>query len=318
MSDSFTITGPDRVEIFVYRWLPAGREPRALVQIAHGASEHAGRYGRLADALAGAGYGIYANDHRGHGRTAGTLERFGLAGPDGWNRLIEDTRRLTSHISHAHPRHPIVLLGHSMGSLVAQYYLQRRPEALRAVVLSGTLSALPPGSEDLDARVDAAIARQGRDVPSEDFAMLFVGFNDRFADSGPPAGPTGFEWLSRDHAEVQKYVDDPWCGLPLSNGFVADSLRPRSEIWAPGSEERIPKHIPILFIAGEEDPVGEFGEGVRRLAERYRRAGLRVTERIYPGARHEMFNETNREEVHRDLLDWLEQVVAEEPRRRVP
>ncbi len=310
MSDSFMLTAPDGVEVVVYRWLPEGQEPRAVVQIAHGASEHAGRYERLAHVLTRAGYAVYANDHRGHGRTAGTLERFGVAGPDGWNRLLEDTRRLTDHISRAHPERMIVLLGHSMGSLVAQYYLQRGPEALRAVVLSGTLSSLPPGSEDLGARLDVAIASQGRDVPSEDFSMLFAGFNEPFVDTAPPGGPTGFEWLSRDHAEVRKYVDDPWCGLPLSNGFVADSLRQRDEIWGPGSEQRLPKGIPVLFIAGDQDPVGEFGEGVRRLAERYRRVGVRVSERIYRGARHEIFNETNRDEVHADLLDWLRQVTT--------
>jgi alpha-beta hydrolase superfamily lysophospholipase len=309
MTDSFTLSAPDGVQIVVYRWLPEG-EPRGVVQIAHGASEHARRYERLAHVLTGAGYAVYANDHRGHGRTAGSLERFGVAGADSWNRLVEDTSRLTGDIAHAHPGLPIALLGHSMGSLVAQYYLQRGAEALRGVVLSGTLASLPPGAEDIGERLDAAIARQGRDVPSEDFAMLFVGFNDSFVDSAPPGGPTGFEWLSRDHAEVRKYVDDPWCGLPLSNGFVADSLRERDEIWGPGSDERLPKGIPVLFIAGDQDPVGEFGEGVRRLAQRYRRAGVRVTERIYPGARHEVFNETNRDEAHRDLLNWLKQLIA--------
>jgi len=317
MSDVFTITAADGAPIAVYRWLPAAGTPRAMIQIAHGASEHAGRYTRLAEVLTAAGYGVYANDHRGHGRTAGALERFGVAGPDGWNRLVDDARQLTEHIARAHPGCAIVLLGHSMGSLVAQYYLQRDPRALHGVVLSGTLSALPPGSEDLDARIDAAIRQQGRDVPSEDFAMLFVGFNDRFADSGPPAGATGFEWLSRDHAEVKKYVDDPWCGLPLSNGFVADSLRQQSDIWGPGAEERIPRHLPVLFVAGDQDPVGEYGEGVRRLADRYRRAGIPVTEHIYAGARHEVFNEINRDDVHRDLLTWLEQIMAEEKGPRI-
>lgn len=311
MSDSFTITAPDGVEIVVYRWLPAFGEPRAMVQIAHGASEHALRYDRLARVLTGAGYGVYANDHRGHGRTAGTLERFGIAGPDGWDRLVADTERLAARIASAHPGLPIVLVGHSMGSLVAQAVLQHGAKGLRAVVLSGTLSSLPV-SDDYGARVDAAIARDGRGAPSEEFAALFAGFNDPFVDPARPEEATGFEWLSRDPAEVRKYVDDPWCGQLLTNGFVADNWRGLAEIWAPGSEERIPKGIPVLFIAGEQDPVGEFGEGVRRLAERYRQAGISVTERIYPGARHEVFNETNRDQVHRDLLAWLDEVLQGE------
>jgi alpha-beta hydrolase superfamily lysophospholipase len=310
ISDPFTMKVPDGVDLYVYRWLPGGVQPRAVVQIAHGASEHAGRYERLARELTGAGYGVYANDHRGHGRTAGSLERFGIASHDNWNRLVDDARLLTERIADAHPGRPIVLLGHSMGSLVAQACLQRGAKGLTAAVLSGTLSSLPSGAEDLGPRVEEAIAREGRDAPSQDFAMLFVGFNDAFVASPPPGGPTGFEWLSRDQVEVQKYVDDPWCGLPLSNGFVADNVRGLDEIWAPGSDERLPRHIPVLFIAGDQDPVGEFGQGVRRLAERYRRVGIRVTERLYPGARHEMFNETNRDQVHRDLLDWLEEVRA--------
>ena len=109
---------------------------------------------------------------------------------------------------------------------------------------------------------------------------------------------------------MRRYVDDPWCGLPLTSGFVADNLRGLAGIWEPGSERRIPTRVPVLFIAGDQDPVGEFGAGVRRLAERYRQAGIAVTERLYAGARHEMFNETNRDEVHRDLLAWLDRAIA--------
>ena len=141
--ESLAIRASDGVEIALYRSLPAAR-PRGVVQIAHGASEHARRYERLAGVLAEAGYGVYANDHRGHGRTAGSLDRFGIAGPDGWSRIVADQKFLTGHIARAHPGHPIVLLGHSMGSLIAQSYLQAGAEPLRAVVLSGTLSSLPP------------------------------------------------------------------------------------------------------------------------------------------------------------------------------
>jgi alpha-beta hydrolase superfamily lysophospholipase len=311
MFDDFTLRAVDGLEIAVYRCLPDRGEPRAVVQICHGASEHARRYERLARVLADAGYGVYATDLRGHGRTAGSLERFGIVAPNNWERLLEDTTLLVRHIASAHPGRPVVLLGHSMGSIVAQCYLARGGAGLRAVILSGTLSSLPPlpSGNSVAAEVNAAVFREGRDAPSLAFAMRFAGFNEPFVDSAPPGGPTGFEWLSRDHAEVKKYVDDPWCGRPLSNGFVADNLKAIPAIWEAGAEEQIPKGIPVLFIAGDRDPVGEFGEGVRRLAERYRKAGIPVTERLYAGARHEMFNETNRDEVHRDLLAWLEQVT---------
>ena len=143
MTPPSAITAPDGVEIALYRWLPDGVEPRAAVQIAHGAAEHAGRYERLARVLTGAGYAVYANDHRGHGRTAGSPERFGIAGPDGWSCLVADAELLTERIARAHPGRPIALIGHSMGSLVAQAVLQHGAPGLRAVVLSGTLSSLP-------------------------------------------------------------------------------------------------------------------------------------------------------------------------------
>jgi alpha-beta hydrolase superfamily lysophospholipase len=299
----------DGVSIVVHRWLPAG-EPKAVVQIAHGASEHAARYGRLAGELTAAGYAVYADDHRGHGLTAGELERFGVAGEDGWNRMLEDEKELSDHLLATHQGRPLFLLGHSMGSFIAQGYVQRWGDRLRGLVLSGSAGSFSDKAEGLGERVDAAIAREGRDVPSMDFAMLFLDFNDPFVDTAPATGPTGFEWLSRDPDEVQRYVDDPWCGLPLSNGFVADMAAGLEATWEPQNEERVPRQLPVLNIAGDQDPVGESGASVHDLSERYRKAGLTVTEILYPGARHEIFNETNRDEVHRDLISWLDSLTG--------
>jgi alpha-beta hydrolase superfamily lysophospholipase len=302
----------DGGEVVVHRWLPSGGAD-GIVLIAHGASEHAGRYGRLAADLTDAGWVVYAGDHRGHGRTAGTLERFGIAGPDGWTRIVDDVEELAEQAVEAHPGAPLVLLGHSMGSFIIQDVLRRwgahlSQRGLRAAVLTGTAGSLSAGAEGLRDRVEAAAEAEGRDVPSADFAMLFADFNDPFVDTAPASGPTGFEWLSRDPDEVQRYVDDPWCGQPLSNGFVADMAAALEETWAPGAERLFPRDVPLLIMAGALDPVGADGESVRELARRYRAAGLDVTEVIYDDARHEVFNETNRAEVHRDLIAWLEGV----------
>ena len=304
MSDSFLLRANDGTDLFVYRWLPA-TAPRAVVQIAHGAAEHAGRYARIAGELTKAGYAVYANDHRGHGKTAAAPERAGIVGPDGWNTIVGDAKYLTDHLAVTHPGCPIVLLGHSMGSMLAQQYIQRWGSGLSGVILSGTASAIQPGAEDLAERVTAAIERDGPDSPSMDFAMLFLGFNEPFIESAPASGPTGFEWLSRDENEVQRYVDDPWCGFLFSNGFVGDFAPALESLWAPGTENAIPKKLPVMIIAGDQDPVGEFGVSVHALTERYRAVGLTVTEILYPGARHEIFNETNRDEVHKDVVDWL-------------
>jgi len=147
-------------------------------------------------------------------------------------------------------------------------------------------------------------------VPSMVFATLFADFNDPFLEPAPPGGVTGFEWLSRDQAEVLKYVNDPWCGLPLSNGLSLDLVDGLDATWAPGAEARIPKQLPILIMAGDRDPAGRDGEGVRQLTQRYRDEGLTVTEYLYPEARHEVFNETNRDEVHRDLIAWVEDLLG--------
>lgn len=313
MTDTFPFPVSDGGTIVVHRWLPDG-PVRGIVQIAHGASEHGARYDRLAGELTGAGFAVYADDHRGHGRTAGELERFGQAEPGSWDRMIADARELTEHLVRTHPDVPLVVLGHSMGSFIVQGYLQRHGDALRGLglrgaVLSGSAGSRSAQQEGLRERVEAAVADEGRDVPSMQFALLFADFNDPFVDTAPASGPTGFEWLSRDPEEVQRYVDDPWCGQPLTNGFVLDMAAGLEELWTPEAEAGLPDGLPVLIAAGAEDPVGEHGASVRRLAERYRDAGLDVTEILYEGARHEIFNETNRDEVHRDLLTWLDRVV---------
>ena len=306
VASSFNLPASDGTDVFVYRWLPASGTPvRAVVQIVHGAAEHAGRYDRLARVLAGDGYAVYADDHRGHGRTAGAAERAGLVGPDAWNRMLEDERELTLLAGRNHPGLPIVLLGHSMGSMLGQGYAQRFGTLLAGLILSGTASALAPGSEDLGERVQAAMAKDGPDAPSMDFAMLFLGFNDPFAAGVPEAAVTGFEWLSRDTAEVALYVADPFCGFPFSNRLVVDMADGLGLTWALGAEKQIPTDLPVLLIAGADDPVGA-DDSVHKLGELYRAAGLSVTEILYPQARHEIFNETNRAEVDADVLGWLD------------
>jgi alpha-beta hydrolase superfamily lysophospholipase len=140
--------------------------------------------------------------------------------------------------------------------------------------------------------------------------MLFANFNDPFVDPDAPDEATGFEWLSRDPAEVKAYVDDPWCGALLTSGFIADLFGRMPQLWAPGAVEAVTPKLPLLLVAGDKDPVGEDGEGVRRLAERYRAGGMDVTLELYPDARHEIFNETNRDQVEQDVVDWMDRLVG--------
>ena len=299
---TFELEASDGQRLFAYRWLPDGN-PKAIVQIAHGASEHSARYRRVAAALTAAGYGAYAADHRAHGRTAADFGQFGVARPGGWDAIVTDLHELTDHIKSQHPGLPVVLMGHSMGSMMAQEYLQRWSGDLAAAVLSGTT-----GGSVLDDDMLGAIVAMGEgdaaDQPSEVFAGMFAGFNEPFA--GPAA--TGFEWLSRDADEVKLYVDDPWCGEPLSNGYVADMMSGMQKTWQGGGESSIGTDLPIYVFGGEDDPVGGTkADSVRDLVSRYESLGIGpVTLRLYPEGRHEMLNETNRDEVEADLVSWLE------------
>lgn len=292
----------DGVEVHYRYWPPAAR-PRAVVQIVHGAAEHSGRYDRFAKALVTHGYAVYATDHRGHGLTRVRSGELGDAGPDAWNRFVEDEQQLTETIRKAHPGAKVVLFGHSLGSFIAQDYLTRRPELLDAVVMSGTAYGPPPPKELLAALNERATKAPFE--PSAFWASLFADFNKPFSSK------TGFEWLSRDEAEVQKYVNDREAGFAFNNELVRDIFQGFAGMRDPARESRIPKNIPVLIIQGAEDPVGGNLKGTQALLERYRALGLtRVSHRFYQGARHEVLNETNREEVTRNVLDWLQAVLS--------
>lgn len=285
-----------------YRYWAVGASPRAVVQIVHGAAEHGGRYDRFAKALVDRGYAVYATDHRGHGRTRIRSGQFGDAGPDAWNGFVEDELQLSGIIHEAHPDTKLVLFAHSLGALIAQDYITRHPELIHALILSGTAYGAPPPKEALVA-LDG-VAKATPLGPSAFWA-------DRFADFNKPfSGQTGFEWLSRDASEVTKYVDDPECGFAFSNELVRDIFQGLVALRDPEREARIPKSLPVLVIQGSLDPVGGNLQGTQALVDRYKGLGLScVSHKFYDGARHELLNETNRDEVTRDVLDWLETIA---------
>lgn len=296
---SFAAT--DGAEIHYRHW-PAPVSPRAVVQVLHGAAEHSGRYDRFAKALVAQGYAVYATDHRGHGRTRVRSGELGDAGPDGWNRYVEDERQLSDLIRQAHPRAKLVLFGHSMGSFILQDYMTRYGELLDGVILCGTAYGPPPPNEAL-AAVNAA-AEAAPLAMSEIWANRFVGYNKPFA------GRPGAEWLSRDQDEVQKYIDDPLAGFGFSNALVRDFFQGMAALRNPEREARIPKDVPVLVIQGSLDPVGANLQATQALLDRYQALGLKnVQHKFYDGARHELMNESNRDEVQRDVLAWLKNIV---------
>ena len=299
-SSSFTLTTPDGTDVYVYRWLPDG-PPKAVIELVHGVVEHAGRYERFAGRLTEHGYAVYAPDHRGHGRTSGTRGTFGPR--DGWQAVVDDIHTVMTRAREEQPGLPTFLLGHSMGSFLARAYASRYGSELSGLVLSGTAgSAGPLGNVGVLVATTQARLRGHEHASGLMNTLVFGQYNAAFKPVR-----TEFDWLSRDPDEVDKYVDDPDCGFVFSASGFADMLKVLGSVNDDRVASRIPKDLPIHLVAGDQDPVGRQGRGPRAVAEQLRRLGVRdVTMTLWPGARHEILNETNRDDVEAEIVRWLE------------
>ena len=295
-----TLSDPHDVEIFYRRWLPDEGEPRSVVLVLHGMSEHSGRYGRFAEALIGAGHAVYALDHRGFGRTSAVTGP-GKTGPGGFDGVLGAIRALHDKAVDEMGSLPVIVFGHSMGSMFTQAYVQQHHD-LAGFVLSGSTSPTPELGElvtGLEAMVEAGAADEVLDA--------LGGFHEPFAPTR-----TDYDWLSRDEAEVDAYIADPMCGdgNPVTVGFVAGMLGMLRDASGPEAIAAIPDGTPVLLATGEADPVSNGAAAVRTLEQQYRDAGLDVAAKYYPEARHEILNETNRDEVTADIVGWIDGVVG--------
>lgn len=305
---SFTQSTSDGVGLYVHGFLPEGRTAGVL-QIIHGMAEHGARYARLAAKLTDAGYAVYVHDQRGHGRSIPRGHTAGHIAPsDAFGTLVRDAHEVNRAIANRHPASPIALLGHSMGSFVAQALLFTHPKDVVGCILSASDGAPTPLARAGRLVARAERFRLGPTGKSPAIHKLtFADFNAKFAPNR-----TSADWLSRDPAEVDKYVADPLCGFRVDTQLWVDLLDALdTSVHDPANQGRIPKELPILLLAGDRDPVGDMGRGVRRLYDEYRRAGisdLAIT--LYPGGRHEMLNETNREQVMQDVLGFVVRVTA--------
>jgi len=281
----FQFTGADGTRIAAYRW-PAKAPVRAVLQISHGMGEHALRYLEPLQPLLANGIAVYANDHRGHGLTA-TKETLGEFGPGGFAAVIDDMAVLSRLIREEHPGVPLILLGHSMGSFAAQVYLLTHSTLIDGVVLSGSaaLDLLPPPDPNVNG---------------------LEAFNAAFEPARTP-----FDWLSRDSAEVDKYVFDPLCGFSISPDSMVSLFNAAAPLFAPNALQRIRSNLPMYVFAGDKDPLNGDLARLKPLVERYRDAGVRdITTDYYKDGRHEMLNEINRAEVVSNLATWIDQVVT--------
>lgn len=277
----------DGTKIVAYRWDPEG-PPRAAVQLTHGMGEHARRYDHVAQALNDAGFVVYAQDHRGHGASADP-GMHGNLGQGGWAALVDDIGLLSAKIRADHPDLPLILLGHSMGSFAVQQYLFDHSADADGVVLTGTAAIdLLEDALDLDQPIDLAM------------------FNAPFQ----PAR-TDYDWLSRDEAIVDAYVADEWCGFGIDTASARAMFLGARRGADPAQVAAIRSSLPVYIAVGQSDPVNGGLALLNPLTDRYKAAGLTdVTVRIYPDARHEILNETNRDEIIAELNGWLDRVVS--------
>lgn len=305
IKDSFTLTASDGFSIVVHRWLPDGK-PNGVLQISHGMAEFAMRYDHFAEAAVKAGMAVFAQDHRGHGETAGTLDRLGyLADRGGFERVAQDLREVTLHVQGLFPGLPIFLFGHSFGSFVSQMYIERFGDLLSGCVLSGTRGPDPLTVAGGRLMAGLVCLFRGKKRPSPFLTALSFGtYNARI-----PGAKSPNSWLSRDEGEVERYDASPWTGFTCTSGFYRDLMHGLSLIHRTASIRAIPRALPVLIMSGSDDPVGGYGKTVSRLAELYRAAGMgRVHLKLYEGGRHEMLNETNKAEVVADVLAWIASV----------
>ena len=321
VQDDTWFESSDGTKLYLRRWLPvrpaspsqpAVAQPLAVVHIVHGMAEYAGRYGRFAHKLCGAGIEVWAADHRGHGKTAdlsiNSPDKGGILGhcanKDTFREVTADVGSINREIRRAHPGIPLFLLGHSWGSFIVQNYIEGENNriAIDGCILSGTRG---PGG--LKTKAGGLFLSFLSIINGLNYESTFA----RDIVDGPYNRPfrpnrTAFDWLSRDEAEVDAYVNDPLCGNLYSLGFYRDLVNGLCHIHQSKAMSRIRQNLPIYIFGGNTDPVGEMGNSPTALVNTYRSLGIKDLEFVlYPGARHETLNETNRDEVMNNLLSWI-------------
>ena len=309
----FTFPSSDGIHaIHAMEWREEDAAPRAVLQLVHGVSEYVGRYDHFARFLAEHGFVVCGEDHLGHGLTVDD-GKYGYFGEkDGWKHVITDVHRMREIAGERWPGLPYFIMGHSMGSFLTRMYLLRWPGTVTGAILSGT------GQES---RLNVALGRRialherkklGAEGHSDTVQKVSLGaYNKKFAPNRTTA-----DWISRDERVVDAYLADPLCQFTPSVSMFADMMEGLKFIGDQENLSALDRNTPIYLFSGDQDPVGGMGKGVRKVHRMYEKAGVRdLTLKLYPGGRHEMLNELNRDEVYRDTLAWLEMHLPAEKKR---
>ena len=305
MRTEYTIPSAGVGKLHVCRWTPEG-EVKAVVQIIHGIAEFIERYDEFAGYLNSLGYLVVGEDHMGHGQSVGSEGTQGYF-HGGWFAAVEDSVSLLRRTKAEFPDVPYILFGHSMGSFMTRTILCRYQDlGLTAAVICGTgwqPRGMLPGAI---AVCRAVCARVGEENPSQTLQNLVFGSYNAHVEHPR----TEYDWLTRDQRIVDEYIAHPSCGFTASAGLLRELLRGIRYVEQKENLERMDKKLPILFVAGGEDPVGSYGKGVKKCAAEFRKAGMEdVTLRLFPLCRHEILNEINRQEIFEFIARWMEKKI---------
>ncbi len=276
---------------------------KAIVQIAHGMAERKERYDEFVEFLAENGYAVFIHDHLGHGESVQNDDYLGFFGEeDGWKTLVEDCYTVTKYAREIFPNKPVILFGHSMGSFIARAYSQIHDMTLDGAVYCGT-SGPNPAAGIAVKLADIIASSKGNMYRSEFInSVAFGTYNKRIKPQR-----TAFDWLTRDTEIVDKYVADKYCGFLFTACGYRDLFSVLKYVSGKNWYKGVRKNLPILMIAGDADPVGEYGSGVKEVAATLKKTGHEKVElKLYKDFRHEILNETNRQDVMNDILVWLD------------
>ena len=298
------LNAEDGHRIAINSW-PTQASAQGVVIWLHGMAEHGGRYAPLAEALNAAGWHLYCPDHRGHGASVSAGELRGhFADHEGWQRVLADVAQVQRHVAERHVKLPVVLAGHSMGSFIALAYAQQYGRSLDGLIPCGSDYKAPWLWKLALLPVKMARLRRGpQGVSSLISALTFDAFAKKI-----PHRRTAFDWLSRDPAEVDKYIADSWCGHDCTTQLWHDLISAMSKIDSRASLKELPASLPALLIGGDSDPMSDNGKGMPALYKALHKAGLAdLTFGQFVGARHEILNDLCREEVSEEIREWLGQ-----------
>lgn len=274
--------------------------PRAVLQISHGMCEYMVRYGEFARFLNSQGVAVCGNDHLGHGESASGPEERGFLGKGGWGYLVEDLHKLTLRMKEKHPGLPYFLLGHSMGSFAARAYLTRYGSELDGALIMGTSGGNPLSGAGICVEKLLTLFYGDHHRSRLLQSMAFSSYNKRFPGEGDSA------WLTRDRIVTSKYAGDEHCNFIFTTDGFDNLFHLLNAVSRKDWAGTVPKELPILLLSGEDDPVGDYGKGVLKVNRRLKEAGVRdLTCKLYAKGRHELINETNRQDVYDDIAAWL-------------